>query len=197
MFIMDVPYIPAQDNPIVLVQAAATGASTPLQPDYILNACKETEHGDPMSAMRGINPVGMLVTYLINKDNRHIDLATEASIKTTLLQGSKHGNLVAGTSNYGRTAYRYDPTPSYIGDDRAVFQAVFEGKVYKIVVDIKVLEVVDETPGGSQCEPPKLIKVTKPSSGDAGFGAGYDFNTISVTLKHGVRPYKLHSNWLM
>jgi len=182
MFIMDVPTIPAQDTPIVLVQAATAGASTALQPDYILKACTETmDTIDPTSAMRGVDPAYMLTNYLNSHSSKQVvfDLTT---IKTTLLQGTKHGNLVAGTSTSGRTAYRYDPTPNYIGNDRAVFQAVFEGKVYKIVVDIKVLEVVDETPGASECEPPRLIKVTKPSSGDAGFGA----------RKFGVRPYILH-----
>ena len=37
MFIMDVPYAPMQDTPIVLAQAADTSS----QPDYLLKTCDE------------------------------------------------------------------------------------------------------------------------------------------------------------
>lgn len=107
MFTLDVPYVPAQDTPIVLAQASAASAAP--QPDYLLNYCKETEStGDPRSAMRAVDPVYMLANYLNSHSSKQVvfDLT---SIKTTLLEGTKHGEIVAGTSNYGRTAYRYAP----------------------------------------------------------------------------------------
>ena len=175
MFSMDVPYVPPQEAPIVLAQAAAPASGVIPQPDYILNTCTETTStGDPRSAWRGVDPAGMLAIYLQNHANRTIDMEMMAAIKTTLLQGATHGKIIAEVDNTGLTSYHYDPTPNYEGDDRAVFMAEFEGKVYKIVVEIKVLFVIDQN--SSQCNEPTLIKVTKPvrpSSGGLGFGTGY------------------------
>jgi len=175
MFIMDVPYIPAQQTPIVLAQATAP-VVTP-QPDYILNACKETEStGDPRSAMRGIDPAGMFAAYLENHSQRLVDMEMLASIKTTLLQGTQHGKIFAEVDNTGLTSYHYDPTPDYIGNDRAIFQAEFEGKVYKIVLELRVFLMVNEYE--PTCPEPTLIKVKKPSTGSS----GYDLNSITVTF---------------
>jgi hypothetical protein len=149
-------------------QGVGPAAGSIPQPDYILYACKETEStADPRSAMRGINPAGMLATYIGNRDNRLIDMNARAAIKLTMMESTSHGKLNPHKTDDGRVYYMYDPTPDYVGNDRAVFQAEFEGKVYKIVVDIKVLVIVDES--GSQCPPPKLIKATKPSSGASGY----------------------------
>ena len=183
MFIMDVPSIPAQETPIVLAQAVAPATGTTPQPDYILNACKETEStGDASSAMRAVDPASWLATFLGNRDNRIIDMATRATIKPTLLQGTQHGNLLSSVSNTGRTTFHYDPTPDYIGNDRAVFLAEFEGKVYKIVLELKVKLIVNEN--NPTCFEPTLIKVTKPkpSSGATGSGTGYDLASVSVTF---------------
>lgn len=46
MFTMDVPYVPAQGAPIVLVQAATPGDGSGTQyTDYLLKACKEFSSG--------------------------------------------------------------------------------------------------------------------------------------------------------
>ena len=168
MFIMDVPYVPAQDAPIVLAQAA-TPSATP-SADFILNGCKETEHTtDPRSAMRGVDPASMLRNYIENRGTRLIELSEIKNL--TMLQGTQHGKIFSEIDNVGLTSYHYDPAPGYLGDDQAIFMAEFEGKRYKIVVDIKVLDVVVENI--PVCPPPKLTKVTKPSSGDSGYGSGY------------------------
>ena len=180
MFTMDVPYAPAQQTPIVLAQAAAPAAGATPQPDFILKACTETqEMGEPMSAWRGVDPAYMLKNFLYAHSNG-TQIADLAAIKITLLQGTTHGNLISHTANNGRLYFMYDPTPGYIGDDSAAFQAEFEGKLYKIVVDIKVLIVIDHN--APECPPPKLIKVTKPTSGDSGFGAGYNLSSVTVTF---------------
>lgn len=171
MFIMDVPYVPVQETPIVLAQADASGATT--QPDYLLKICQETQStGDPASAIRGIYPAGWLRTYYSQHD-RVIDIA---AIKTTMLKVTKHGKLVEHTAPNGALYYRYDPEPEYEGDDQAVFMAEFEGKRYKIVVKLVVSIVVDLN--SPQCAEPQLIKVKKPSTSSS----GYDLNSISVTF---------------
>lgn len=161
MFAMDIPYVPPQEAPIVLAQATSPSADATPQPNYILKACTETQYaGDPNAAWRSIDPAYMLTNYL-NRDKQVVfDLASIKNV--ALLEGTTHGKLVAGTSTSGRTAYGYDPTPNYEGDDRAVFLAEFEGKVYKIVVVIKVLFAIDQN--ASQCDAPRLIKVNKPRS---------------------------------
>jgi len=155
MLPMDMPYAPQQETPIVLAAA------------------------DTTTAMNGVHPIGMLRTYIANRDNRVID---QANIKNlTLLEGTKHGELVPHTSGSGIRYYMYAPTPEYDGDDRAVFMAEFEGKRYKIVVNLKVQMYVDEnTP---LCPQPQLIKVTKPSSGASSYGPDYyNFASVSVTF---------------
>jgi hypothetical protein len=125
--------------------------------DYILNACKETELTlDPKSALRAVDPAGFLYIHYQKQIKRNIDLS---AIKTTMLETPKHGKLIAGISNYGRTTYRYDSDPNYIGKDNAAFVAEFEGKRYKILLDIIVLESVDDN--SPVCGPSKLIGVAK------------------------------------
>jgi len=139
----------------------STGA-TP-QPDYILKYCSETESGgDPRSAMRGVDPAGMLWIYLQNRDKHAIDLANIKNI--TLLEGTKHGEITAGVDNTGLTSYHYNPEPEYVGNDRAAFMVEYQWVRYKIVVDLHVFSIVMENMPSS-CPPPKLIKVNKPAKG--------------------------------
>jgi hypothetical protein len=134
------------------------------QPDFILNECQQTTSmGDPRSAFRAVDPAGMLSVFLQNKYDRPV---AESSIKNiTLLEGTVHGNLIAGTSTSDRTPYGYDPVPNYTGNDKAVFMAEYNGKRYKIVVNLVVSPTVGESPlmEGQEpvCPPPKLIKVPK------------------------------------
>jgi hypothetical protein len=181
MFIMDVPYIPVQETPIVLAQAATPSTAATPQPDYLLKECQQIEStGDPRSAGRAVDPAYMLKNFLQHRDGHLVDLA---SIKTTLLQGTTHGKITTEVDNTGLTFYGYDPIPNYVGNDRAVFMAEFEGKVYKIVINLVVSLTVGESPlmEGEQpvCPPPKLIKVNgKPVSGSLGFDSSYSLNSI-------------------
>ena len=176
MFTMDVPYVPAYDTPIVLAQAAADSAT----PTAILNVCTETYHTiDPRSAFRAVDPAGMLQVYF--QPTYNIDLS---AIKTTLLQGTQHGNLFSEVDNLGFTSYHYDPAPGYLGDDQAKFLAELElgGKHLRIViiVQIKVLEVVDEK--SPTCPDPVMIKAPKPATGDSGYSTGYNLASVSVNF---------------
>lgn len=142
MFTMDVPYIPVQDAPIVLAQTAAPAAGSTPQPDFILKDCQQTEStGDPRSAMRAVDPAYLLHNYLAPKYD--IDLA---AVKTALMEDTTHGKITTVVDNLGRTWYRYDPEPNYVGNDRAVFMAEFMGKRFKIVLNLVVSLVVDEHP---------------------------------------------------
>jgi len=136
-----------------------------------------------MSAGRAVDPAYMLKNYLYSSSNGKI-IADLAAIKTTLLQGPLNGNLLSSVSNYGRTTYHYNPPEEYTGNEQAIFLAEFKGKVYRVIINIVVSPHVGESPlmEGEEpvCPPPKLIKVTKPSSGASGYGSGYDLSSISV-----------------
>ena len=178
MFTMDIPYVPMQETPIVLAQAATSGTTPALHPDYLLNVCEQTEStGDPMSAMRGVDPAYMLKNYIQNQVHHYVDIAGITNI--SLLEGTTHGKITSGTTNYGRTAFGYDPEPSYVGNDKAVFMADFDGKHYKITVELHVFVMVDEKLP-TTCPPPQLIKVNgKPVSGSS------DFNLNPISLVSG------------
>jgi len=185
MFIMDVPAVPAQETPIVLAQAATPAAGATPQPAYILQTCGETvSTGDPSSAMRTVDPAGMLRVFLQAKEGRRIEPSAVRNI--AILQDTTHGKISSVIDNTGRPWYAYDAEPNYIGNDRAIFLAEFEGKVYRIVVELHVFRGgVPGDFGASTCPAPQLIKVTppaKPSSGASGFGSGYDLSSISVTF---------------
>ena len=175
MFAMDVPYVPVQEAPVALMQAASTGAS--VTPDFILNSCRETEHtrDGSVSPFGVVDPAGVLRYYLVNRDKKS-ELKLE-DIKFTLLTAPQHGKLKTEFDSKGLLSYAYDPTPGYLGDDRATFMAEYKGKHYKIVVTIKVLEIVDES--GSACPPPKLIKVNNKSVSDA---SPYQLNSFTITF---------------
>jgi len=162
MFTLDVPYVPAQDTPIVLVQAATPSAAQ--QPDYLLKACTEfSREGGGV-----VDPAGMLAVELENRGHKYADFsAAVASIKLTQLEGTKHGKLTAEIDNVGMRSYLYVVDPGYLGKDKAVFMAEFEGKRYKVVINFVITEGINEN--SPQCPPSgTLIKVNpKPASGSS------------------------------
>ena len=173
MFVMDVPYIPEMDTPVLMVQAGPPAPPA----DYIFNACKETfEDPNPRSAIYAVDPAYMLRNYLVNVD-QHQGVRPE-DIKVKLLQGTQHGDLLSSVSNYGRTTFHYDLTSGFIGDDRAIFMAEYQGKYYKIILDIKVLYGVDEY--NSECPDPVLHKA--PESNPDENSTTYRLNLDGVTF---------------
>ncbi|MHB8167602.1 MAG: matrixin family metalloprotease [Sulfuricella sp.] len=185
MFTMDVPYVPMQDTPIVLAQAAVLGDVAPgsntMQPDYLLKTCTDVQSkGDQTTAVNGVDPAGWLAVELGNRSHRDIydDPTALASIKITLLESTTHGKLIPHTRGAEGVYYMYEADPGYAGKDRAAFMAVFEGKTYKIVIDLNVYpetSIPDNVP--SACPAPQFIKVNgKPVSGSSGLDTG------SITL---------------
>ena len=210
MFFLDISPAPTVEVPVLVAQAdygvngnvvmqdltphtqaaPAPAAGTTPQPDYLLTGCKETESsgpiGDPRSVFRAVSPGGMLANYLNSSSDKQVVFNLADIKNVTLLQDTQHGKITSVVNNTGRPWYRYDATPNYIGKDRAVFLAQFEGKVYKIVINLVVSLQVNENPLTDEqtpvCPEPTLIKVTKPSSGDSGFGAGYNLSSVPITF---------------
>ena len=152
MFTMDVPYVPVQDTPIVLAQTVAPGAVT--HPDYLLNICTEKPSaGGLITAMNMVDPATWLAVQLENRGKQfaNFDAAT-SSIKLTQFVATTHGELIPQETDSERIFYIYQSELGYVGKDRAVFIAEFEGKRYKIVIDLIVSMVIDED--SPQCPPP-------------------------------------------
>jgi len=109
MFAMDMPYVPVQDTPIVLAQAASPGSVAP-QPDYLFNACADTKSlGDPRSAERGVDPAYMLTNYLNNSSEKQVVFSLADIKNVTLLQGTTQGKITPVVDNTGLTSYYYAP----------------------------------------------------------------------------------------
>ena len=175
MFAMDMPYVPAQEPTIVIAQAAGT-AVPPV--DFILKDCQETQPtpDNPKSAMRVVDPASLLSNYFASRGKT----VEPADIRVTPLQMPKQGKLTNEVDNAGKF-FGYDPTPGFLGNDQATFLAEYGGKRYKIILDIKVLIVIDEK--SHTCPPAQLIRV-KPSpakKSEAG-SSGYELNGVSVSF---------------
>ncbi len=176
MFAMDVPYIPAMEETPVLV-AQAEGSVTPTA-DYIVSMCTETEDRKGLNdALSTVSPVSMLKHYLWD----HMSKRVEAEdVEIDLIQGVQHGNLDVRIANDGHKFYKYHPDTGFLGDDRAIFLVKYEGKHYKIILDIKVLYIVDEYV--SECPDPVMIEAPKPSKGGTDNHTGFNLDLSNVTF---------------
>jgi hypothetical protein len=182
MFTMDIPYVPTQDTPIVLAQAAVpTAGNGTQQPDYLLTECKDTTSGNNQNAAEnGVDPAGWLAGFLDNRDNRFIEESAVATIKLTMLQSTTHGKLIYHKTDAGLEYYMYQAEHGYKGKDSAVFLVTFEGKTYKEVITLNVYPEVgipDNVP--STCPTnDTIIKLKKPASGSSGL----DIGAITVNI---------------
>ena len=104
-----------------------------------------------------VDPAYMLKNFLQHRDKQYIELA---AIKLTQLEDTKHGELIPLTSGSGRLYYKYIAEPDYLGNDKAVFMAEFEGKRYKVVVNFVISDGIDDY--NPKCPESELIKLKKP-----------------------------------
>ncbi|MFY9260414.1 MAG: hypothetical protein WAO71_07905 [Gallionella sp.] len=163
--------------PIVLAQAATPATTAPLA-DYLLKTCMESSSG----GTHWITPGGELLGALQNRSREVFNLyesaAREAAVKVTLMAAPAHGKLILQPQYKGYVVYQYQAEPGYVGKDKVVFMAEFNGKRYKIVYNLIVSKDMDER--NPLCPPnTTLIKLqNKPASGSS----GYDLNSTSVTF---------------
>lgn len=132
----------------------ATHADRSLQPDYLLKECIEVSRG----GWDSVDPTGMLAVELGNRSNRDLldDSAVLASMKISLLEEVVHGNLIPKNSDTRGGYYMYK-AEDYLGKDKAVFMAKFEGKHYKVEINFIITEAIDEN--SPQCPSAQLIKI--------------------------------------
>lgn len=150
---------------VMLMCNASQSSAQPTRADYILKDCQETVHDfHEREAFNGVSPSGMLENYLLGHDKTGTFRANHSSYKVTLLENTSHGKLIENTSNAGIVSgiahYIYNPKPAYLGKDKAVFMVEFEGKRYKVVLDIHVVRHInDSDEPTTSCPSPKFIKL--------------------------------------
>ncbi len=150
--------IAAQQPPMLAGEAMTPGPSILARKiDYLMEVCREVpSEGALTTAMNTVDPIGMLAVELGNRSGGDILRSrVMATIKPMILQVTAHGKLIRNMTGAGTEYFIYHPEPGYVGEDRAVFAAEFEGKLYKIVVDLRVSKRVDEKSPG--CPESRLI----------------------------------------
>jgi hypothetical protein len=179
MFTLDVPTIAIPFDGAAIVSQVDSSRVKPVPFDFMLKECWETQPtpNDPNSAVRGSSVSAMLRNYFRAYENRKVN---EWDISVSLLEMPKNGELKLGHyiqdslayESYGKTIsyFRYDPKTGYLGKDRAVFAATYDGKRYKVFLDIVVSQAIAET-GPATCSEPQLIRVKKPVKTSALDGA--------------------------
>ena len=147
MFAMDVPYVPPEENTVILAQAAVTQGQVH-RPNYLMKACDQigTEE-DSKSATNYINPAGSIWIYMMRLRKKELDFS---DFKPVLLKGPQHGVLeykeTVSSGPYNgyrkqiRRGYLYTPEPGFVGNDSATFLVEFEGKYYQVEQEIQVVK---------------------------------------------------------
>lgn len=128
----------------------STKVATPQtqQPDFIMQNCQETEQVSTIGG--GISPEYMIKSYIQRRDKHPVELTSIKNV--TVIKLPTHGKLIDNGL--------YIPEPNYFGKDKVLFMAEFEGKRYKIILDIHVVTHIDDSDSPTTtCPPPKLIKV--------------------------------------
>jgi hypothetical protein len=168
MFPMEMPYAPEDQTTAVIVADAGMAKSF----DFILKDCKAIPtspdspktYKDKLGATHWnaeyyIDPAGMLWAYLQRLERRAItDMSVFKNI--VLLEAPKHGRIVMMNADEFDRAdhpfFHFTPTPEYVGKDKAVFAVEYQGKRYRVDVElILVSRVMDE-----DCAA-RLIKIKK------------------------------------
>jgi hypothetical protein len=181
MFPVEMPYAPEEQAAAVIVADAGMAK----QFDFILKDCKaiptdpdsnpktyKDGHGAThWNAEYFINPAGKLWAYLQIRDRRAI---TDMSVfkNVVMLEAPKHGHIrlmnedeLDGADN---PFFHFTPTPGYVGKDKAVFAVEYQGKRYRVDVElILVSSVMDEGCAA------RLIKIKKSATVTSVSEAGY------------------------
>ena len=169
MFTLD---IPVEQQATIIIADKSTARSSPLeQPDFILQECQVVssgEHEKLSSAERIVSPALALWNYIQLHEQRPgvFDQATVdkiSQLKVSLLKAPEHGRIYL--SAVGSNVFHYDPVTNSQGKESAAFMVEFEGKRYKVIIELVVLYTNGSD--GNCLNPPKLIRVNGKSTSNA------------------------------
>ncbi|WP_374600297.1 hypothetical protein [Niveibacterium sp.] len=135
------------------VASAGNGASQ-IAANYLMKQCVEIPNNDlpfnSQSAERAFNPLDDLVIY-------RGETGRSKRGDVSVSQKPSHGRISLETASDGRQYFRYDPYPSFLGRDVAVFDLSYSGNRYRVVVTFIVTEVVNDN--DSAC--PKRVEIKR------------------------------------
>ena len=139
MFAIDMPDVPPQYWPVVVVQASQVPDGD-AKTARTIGVCHliDSSPDAVTSAVNVFDPLGSVEYYLKQVEHRNVGIEG----KVTLLQGPKHGTLDMGATSGG-----YVPNPGYLGRDSASFLVEIGGYKVKVVYSFKILDYV---PQGSE-----------------------------------------------
>ncbi|MBI3713668.1 MAG: matrixin family metalloprotease [Burkholderiales bacterium] len=180
MFMLDQANYP--DNAVFEIPTAnlnATNsevASDNRKINYIILNCQQIENrddSDPRSAERALDPDGY-VSNMVGTKTKPID---EFKLNPILIVAPKHGKLSEVVANNGYRFYGYDPEPGYLGKDSVEFIVEAKGKVYKVVLNLAIVERADDSVAQKVCPEIKMRKVSY-------FNGWESYSTFAVQFKN-------------
>jgi hypothetical protein len=151
MLFLDMPNIPPQTTPIVMLAQTNQAHDGIKKAGRVLGVCKviaNEKRNYPNST--DLMAVASAGTYLTSYEN-HTDLTVEdaAAAKTTVLSQPKHGTLKEGSSLNGK--YFYFPDTGYVGKDSAEVLVEIKGVTVKVRYFIHVLEYSEKDAYDANC----------------------------------------------
>jgi hypothetical protein len=139
MFVMDMPDVPPQFAPIVVAQTTQAQQSM-IKVDRTLGVCQVVQNpahthipGEDFNAQNSTAPFGVVKNYIYDFEERIV----EADGKMTILQNPKNGILRGYPAERN---YLYIPNQGFVGKDSATILVEMDGRKFKLIYDIHVLE---------------------------------------------------------
>ena len=179
MFAADIPYVPLQDAPVVLLAQAKPSKN---RNEVILTGCQDVDSTFENSAFNSLGVLGGEVFRRLGypwssaEQMYVVPPKALAGMKVTILQSPQHGTVERAAPNLGW--WQYKPVPGYVGKDKVSFLVEAEGRCFKITWNLLVHEVVDENANPPECEKvfredvaPKKINFFWVPDPSASFGA--------------------------
>lgn len=143
MFMMEVSYVPPQVAALVLAQAAPGNViDAPAKFEKTFSNCMDAEHtGNEFALLPRVLPY---LEYKFNDATGRYQKGkeTDANITSGVLDAPKHGKIVSvNTMNH---LYYYNAEPGYLGPDKIVFWVEVEGRRFKIIQNLAVVETIND-----------------------------------------------------
>jgi hypothetical protein len=140
MFTVDIPNAPQQYEIALVAPRANTQADTNLDSKRALGICLPVNYrsGDPTYRDQ-VDPERAFRNYFYNYEQ--IQIPKGYSPVVELLSAPSHGEIVESRNTDGNIYRSYVPKVGFTGEDKAVFQVAYEGKIVKIIYVLKVTEL--------------------------------------------------------
>ncbi len=163
IFALEVPDFASQHTQSVAAPAAYEGVYGNLlenvKPSFVILSCQQIESGsESTSAERVMDPA--LLTRILLKSRKN-NVGDEKKMLVRVLEGPTHGKLRTEIANNGYQFFAYDPDPGFLGKDQVSFLVQYNGKMYKQIRTIQVVEQANERENQEVCPIDRVIKTPR------------------------------------